>query len=116
MTLTGAQIYAVLEQQWAGQPFARIMQISGLTYTWDANLPVGSRVLDVRKGGVSIDRAATYSVTCNNFMAAGGDNFTVFRDGISPVGGPIDLDALTDYVKTLPQPFSAAIEGRIHSP
>jgi 5'-nucleotidase len=33
--------------------------------------------------------------------------------GQNQVGGPIDLDALITYVQGLPQPFSAAIEGRI---
>jgi len=113
LNLSGAQIYALLEQQWAGQPFARIMQISGLTYTWDNALPVGSRVLEVRKGGAAIDRAASYSVTCNNFMAAGGDNFTVFTQGAGNVGGPVDLDALISYVESLAQPFGATVEGRI---
>ena len=113
MNLTGAQVYAVLEQQWAGQPFPRIMQIAGLRYTWNAALPVGSRVVEVRQNGVPIDPAATYTITCNNFMAAGGDNFTVFTQGTGNVGGPVDLDALIDYIQALPQPFSAVIDGRI---
>ncbi len=113
MELTGDQIYRVLEQQWAGQPFPRIMKISGFNYTWNPAAPAGSRVVEVRIGSTPIDRAGTYSVTCNSFMAGGGDNFTVFREGRNQVGGPIDLDALIDYVTALPQPFSAAIEGRI---
>jgi 5'-nucleotidase len=67
----------------------------------------------VKVGGVALNPPATYSVTVNSFMAAGGDNFTVLIGGMSQVGGPIDLDALIAYVQTLPQPFSAAIEGRI---
>jgi 5'-nucleotidase len=37
----------------------------------------------------------------------------VLRSGTHRVGGPVDLDALIAYVQTLPQPFSAAVEGRI---
>ena len=33
--------------------------------------------------------------------------------GTQPVGGDVDLDALIDHIAALPQPFSAAIEGRI---
>ncbi len=115
MTLTGDQIYRVLEQQWKGQPFPRVMKTSGFEYTWDPAAPLGARVVEVRKNGVAIDRSATYSVTCNNFMAAGGDNFTVFKEGKNQVGGPIDLDALVTYVQSLAQPFGAAIEGRIRT-
>lgn len=111
MTLTGQQIYDLLNQQWLNQPFPRILQISGLTYTWDNNLPVGDRIVEVRKEGAPIDRAAPYTVTVNSFLAAGGDNFTVLTEGTDPVGGPIDLDALIGYIQGLPQPFSSQIEG-----
>ncbi|SRR5216683_181324 len=91
----------------------RMQLTSGLTYTWDATLPVGSRVVEVRKGGQPIDRAANFTVTVNNFIAAGGDNFTTLLNGAGQVDGPIDLDALVAYVESLEQPFSATIEGRI---
>ena len=113
MDLTGQQIYDALDQQWAGQPAATMLQISGLTYAWDNGLPVGDRVTEVRKGGVAIDKAATYTVTVNNFLAAGGDNFEVFTLGADQVIGPVDLDALITYISSLAQPFNAAIEGRI---
>ncbi len=115
MTLTGAQVKALLEQQWgAPQPAAgRILKTSGLTYTWSASAAIGSRVSDIRKGGVAIDPLASYTVTCNSFLATGGDNFTVFNLGTARSGGPVDLDALIAYVTGLAQPFSATIEGRI---
>jgi 5'-nucleotidase len=113
MTLTGAQVHQLLEQQWLGQPFPRILKTSGLVYEWDAAQPVGARIIEVRKDGAPIDKAASYTVTVNSFMAAGGDNFTVLPSGSNQVGGPIDLDALISYIQGLAQPFSAAIEGRI---
>ena len=40
MTLTGAQLDTLLEQQWCGQGLPRILQVSaGFTYTWDAARP-----------------------------------------------------------------------------
>lgn len=115
MNLTGAQVYQVLEQQWAGQPFPRIMQISGFDYTWDPARPVGSRVLEVRKDGAPLGLTTVYSVTCNNFMAGGGDNFTVFLAGTNQVGGAIDLDALIEYVEHN-TPITGSIAGRILNP
>jgi 5'-nucleotidase len=112
MTLTGAQIDALLEQQFQlASP--RVLSVSGLTYTWSASAPAGNRVSNVVVNGVPLDPAASYSATANSFIAAGGDGFTIFNDGTDRVGGPIDLDALVEYVEGLPQPFSAAIEGRI---
>lgn len=113
MDLTGQQIYTLLEQQWAGQTFARILKLSGLRYTWNAAAPIGSRIVAVYRDGILIDRAATYSVAVNSFLADGGDNFIVLRDGLNRVGGSIDLDALIVYVRSIAQPFAAAIEGRI---
>jgi 5'-nucleotidase len=34
----------------------------------------------------------------NNFLGAGGDNFTVFNQGTNTIGGMIDLDAFVDYL------------------
>jgi 5'-nucleotidase len=113
MELTGQQIYDLLEQQWAGQSFARILKTSGLSYAWNAAAPVGSRIVSVQRNGVALDKAATYSVTVNSFLADGGDNFLVLKAGTSRVGGPVDLDALITYVKAQAQPFSASIESRI---
>jgi 5'-nucleotidase len=113
MDLTGAQIRALLEQQWQ-QASPRILKISGLTYTWNAANPVGSRIVEIRDAQQNLLGDATvYRVTVNSFLASGGDNFTVLIQGTNRVVGPVDLDALVDYVESLPQPFGAAIEGRI---
>ncbi|MEI9935641.1 MAG: 5'-nucleotidase C-terminal domain-containing protein [Pseudomonadota bacterium] len=112
MKMTGAQIKALLEQQW--QPtVTRFLQISGLGYTWDASLPVGGRIVEIHDAaGVALDPVAVYSITCNNFLAAGGDGFTTFVGGTNQVGGPIDLDALIDYTEHN-NPLQAPIAGRI---
>ena len=110
LEMTGQQIYDLLNQQFAVN---RFLQVSGLTYTWDNSLPPSSRVVEVRKDGVAIDKASTYTVTANNFIAAGGDGFTVFTSATGNVGGPIDLDALVTYLGTLTQPFSAPAIDRV---
>ena len=48
--------------------------------------------------GAPIADDSVYRVTMNSFLASGGDNFTVFRDGADMVGGPVDVDALEAYV------------------
>jgi 5'-nucleotidase len=113
LELTGQQIYDVLNQQWYNQQSARILQVSGLSYTWSSARPLNDRVIEVLKDGVPIDINATYSVTVNGFLATGGDRFTVFTQGQNRVVGPLDLDALVNYAQKLSQPFSAAVDGRI---
>jgi 5'-nucleotidase len=113
MDLTGEQVRTLLEQQWVGQTSPRLLQISGLRYTWDAAAPDGAKVIEITKDGIVLDPAAIYSVTVNSFIAAGGDNFSVLVDGTNRVGGDVDLDALITYVTSLSQPIVAQVEGRI---
>jgi|YelNatPaOPRAMG01_1025707.scaffolds.fasta_scaffold00053_63 5'-nucleotidase len=114
MELTGQQIYDLLNQQFpAGPARSRMLQVSGLTYTWDNKVPPPGRIVEVRQDGKPIDKAATYTVTANSFLAEGGDKFSVFKLGANKVAGPTDLKALVDYLQSLPQPVNAKIDGRI---
>ncbi len=101
MTLTGAQILAVLEQQWLPtRQQAQILQVSqGLSYSYRSDRPMGSRVVasTLRLDGVPIVPTKDYRVTVNSFMASGGDGFTVLIDGRDKVAGIIDVDAAEAY-------------------
>ncbi|WP_027461339.1 bifunctional metallophosphatase/5'-nucleotidase [Deinococcus murrayi] len=102
ITLTGAQIKAVLEQQFDNPSPGRnrILQVSqGFAYTWDNSKPKGSKVVSMTLNGQPIDPAANYRVTVNSFLADGGDNFTVFAQGTNRTGGDLDLDAFQNYLK-----------------
>jgi 5'-nucleotidase len=106
-TYTGAQVKAVLEQQFAGfagQTVNRILQVSAaVTYSYDTTRPLGDRVTDLRVNGTAIDPAGTYNVTMNDFLAAGGDGFTNLTVGTNPVYSPgFDVDSLTSYLGTGP--------------
>jgi 5'-nucleotidase len=114
MTLTGQQIYDLLAQQWTNPSSPKMLQISGLSYFWTYNGPgKAGTVSVVLKDGFPIEKAATYSVTTNNFLAGGGDGFTVFKSGLNQIVDAADIDVLVSYIQSLPQQFSAAIEGRI---
>ena len=101
LSLTGAQLKTVLEQQaTAGSDkTGRILQISAsLTYSWSTSAAVGNKVSDIKINGVAVDPTATYRVTVNNFLAAGGDNFPGFTVGTNLLTGEIDLDAFIAYL------------------
>jgi len=104
MTLTGAQIERVLEEQFAGCTLAsaRILQVSaGFTYTWIASGPVCDKVdpATIKLNGVVIDPAASYRVTVNSFLADGGDSFPTLKLGTDRLGGAVDTDAFEAYFK-----------------
>ncbi len=100
LTLTGAQIKNALEQQWLDARRPRILQVSnGFSYTWDNAKPYGERVIpdSMMLNGVRIDPAASYRVTVNDFLSAGGDGFAVLKEGTNPRVGVYDVDALSAY-------------------
>lgn len=98
-TYTGSQLLALLEQQFDEDGFVQTFSVSeGFAFSYDMRRPVGSRVVSATLGGKPIDPAATYRVTMNSFLAAGGDTFTVFADGTDAVTGPTDLDAMEEYL------------------
>ncbi len=96
MTLTGQQIKDLLEQQWVAN---RMLQISNtLHYTWSEGAAVGSKVSDITIEGTPIDLSADYRVTVNNFLAGGGDGFTVLLGGTNLLTGFTDLSAFVNYL------------------
>jgi 5'-nucleotidase len=102
-SFTGAQIRRLLEQQFAsGGNTAEnpnmLLPSRGLTYSYDLSKPEGQRIVDLMLHGKRIADEAVYRVTMNSFLATGGDNFTVFREGTDTLGGPLDLDALERYL------------------
>ena len=107
MTLTGAQIVQLLEQQWLNRsgPGGTMLQVSrGFGYSWDNSRPVGQRVVpgSVMLGGQPLRPDASVRVTVNSFLAAGGDSFPVLKEGQARVTGIMDIDAFELYVKANP--------------
>jgi 5'-nucleotidase len=102
ITLSGAQLVQLLEQQWAGQPRPRVLQVSrGFGYTWDASRPPGQRVDagSLRLNGSPIAPDTPLRITVNSYLAAGGDNFSVLKAGTGAVTGMMDVDALELHLK-----------------
>lgn len=114
LEMTGQQIFELLNQQWNGHDGrGRFLQVSGLTYTWDAERPAGQRIVAVLKDGAPLNRDGVYTVAVNEYLAGGGGHFTALTKGANPVVGPFIAEALIRYVQTRPQPIDADIEGRI---
>jgi 5'-nucleotidase len=114
MTLTGAQIQRVLEEQFCGvnSTASRVLLPSaGFHYTW--SLALGNSAdpgctLDVVSdagvtlNGAPLDPAASYRVTVNSFLADGGDGFATLAQGTDRLGGEVDTDAFEAYLRAQP--------------
>jgi len=77
LEITGAVLREALESSLGGD--GRFPQISGMMLTGDMTKPVGSRLEMVTIGGKPLDLGATYKLATNEYMARGGDGYTMFK-------------------------------------
>lgn len=80
MTLTGAQLRALLEFS-LSDGTRLLLEMSGAELEFDAAADKGRRVTAVTVGGAPLDPAKTYRVATNSFLAPGGDGHSVFERG-----------------------------------
>ncbi len=108
MTLTGAQIETVLEQQFCGvndTAFRVLLPSAGFHYTWDLSQAqivdpncTGDVVSGITLGGQPLVAGTPYRVTVNSFLADGGDGFGGLLAGTDRLGGEVDTDAFEAYL------------------
>ena len=96
-------------------PAGRFPQVSGLEIEADAGRPPGNRVLSIRVGDAPLDDGKSYSVATNDFIARGGDGYTMFRDAkplLHASDSPLMANEVIDYVEHIGTVRSAG-GGRI---
>jgi 2',3'-cyclic-nucleotide 2'-phosphodiesterase (5'-nucleotidase family) len=113
LTMTGQQLSGLLEEMLKKSPVND--HVSGLTITYDPSRPPGSRIVSVRMAdGTPLSDTRTYNVIVNDFLATGGEGYNAGgRASASRPLNIVDLDALIDYLRTLPAPITAPTEIRI---
>lgn len=113
LELDGRTLKEALENGVAGDH--GLVQVSGVRFEVDPAAPRGSRVRRLAlEDGSPVHPDSVYSVAVNNFMAQGGDHYTMLRDtdGVTNTG-VIDLDAFVEHLEGLPQPVRYDLKGRI---
>lgn len=77
LSMTKAQLEEALEQAVADN--SKGLQVSGIKFTYDSNLPSGKRIKEItREDGKAISDTESLSVAVPDFVAQGGDSFTAF--------------------------------------
>jgi len=115
ITLTGAQIKALLEMQWKAGVSSRVLQVSrGFSYTWDKARADGDHVVpdSMMLDGKPIEPGMDYRVVVSNFLGDGGEGLTVLREGRNRVAGSSDVGAMEDYVRAN-SPLAPPVPDRI---
>jgi 2',3'-cyclic-nucleotide 2'-phosphodiesterase (5'-nucleotidase family) len=111
MDLTGRQIKDLLEHG-ASLPHGGILQVSGISVTYDLNKPAGERAVNICVGDSPLNLTNVYTVTTNDFLAAGGDGYTTFKEGKNIRYGDNLRNIFVEYIKKH-SPVHPKIEGRI---
>ncbi|RYY40032.1 MAG: hypothetical protein EON53_17820, partial [Actinomycetales bacterium] len=106
VSLTGAQLTQVFEEQWqrdaAGnvpsRPYLQLGTSSNVAYTFDPTRPEGERITSLRVDGEQVGADTTYKVAVPSFLASGGDNFRTFAEGTAVDTGLLDYEVWIDYL------------------
>jgi len=117
LAISGKDVRAALENGISLLPRAagRFPQISGMRFEADLSRPAGQRVLSVHVGNAPLDEAKIYRMATNDFMARGGDGYTMFRDAkqlVSDVDGPLISNDVMVYLRKLGT-VKTGTDGRI---
>jgi len=97
-SFTGAQLIAILQQQFADPGYAKMLSVSQGFEMRIEERDGAWKLLGARLNGQPIDPAAVYRVTMNSFLASGGDGFTGFEAGSDVVTGQTDLEAMEAFL------------------
>lgn len=113
--VTGELLHAVLEHgvSLMPAPSGRFLQVSGLRYTFDSSRPVGQRLLSVtRDDGTPIPADGTlYTLALNDFIDAGGDEYTMLADGQGVTREAL-AETVLQYVRRVGS-VTPRLEGRV---
>jgi 2',3'-cyclic-nucleotide 2'-phosphodiesterase (5'-nucleotidase family) len=106
MKITGAQLKRTLA--------VRLTAVSGIRVAFDLRKPRGEQLVSVTlDDGSPILDNAIYTVAINDFMQAGGDDYTEFAQGTDVKDAGIRLrDVVSDYIRTK-KSITPLIDGRI---
>lgn len=112
--LTGREVREVLEtgasevEKQAG----RFLQVSGVSCHLDPSQPVGSRISQLRIQGSPVKDESLYQVIVNDYMAAGGDGYSILSKKKQRPTGITLYEAVEQYMRQL-KLITYKKEGRI---
>ena len=112
--LSGSIILDAIEHAIAAYPAkeGKFPQVAGLNFIFDPSRPADERVLKLEIAGKAVDYNKNYLLATNDFMAAGGDGYTMFQDSaIVQEAGSLE-EVVMDYISKK-DTVNPKIEGRI---
>ena len=93
----------------------RLPQVSGLAFAFDPAQPAGARVTRVTVDGRTLDPAGSYTLATADFLARGGDEYSMFAEGeilVDARSGALLAQLVIAHIADAGV-IAPAIEGRI---
>jgi 5'-nucleotidase / UDP-sugar diphosphatase len=97
------------------RPAGRFPQVSGIRFDFDVTRAPGSRIIGMQVAGAPLDPAKNYRVAVLDFLARGGDDYTMVRDAlrITPDNdAPLLVNEVVDYLRKIGT-FTAGADARV---
>jgi len=113
LRMTGAQILDVLEQSFSLE--RGVLQVSGMTVTFDLDRPLGERVVAVTINGKGLEPDSSYTVTTFDFLASGADLYSGFLDAEVIIAQGPEFAALLEAHFATGEAVAAPKGGRLIS-
>jgi 2',3'-cyclic-nucleotide 2'-phosphodiesterase (5'-nucleotidase family) len=115
--LPGAALKAAIENGLSALPGSsgRFPQVSGIKVVYDTSHLPGSRVVSMQVDGAPLVETKTYRVAILDFLARGGDDYTMLRDAlrITPDNdAPMLVNEVAEYVRKIGT-VRSTVEGRV---
>ncbi len=115
--LSGRELRRAMENGLSLLPQAggRFPQVSGIRLEFALERAPGARVLSMQVGGAPLDEGRNYRVAVLDYLARGGDDYTMFRQAkrITPDNdAPLLANEVVDYIKQVGT-VRTGVEGRI---
>jgi 2',3'-cyclic-nucleotide 2'-phosphodiesterase (5'-nucleotidase family) len=117
LEVDGATIRAALENgvSQVENSAGRFPHVSGMSFTYDGSKPAGERVIEVMVGTSALDDGAMYKLATNDYMAGGGDGYTVLRGGkvlLGDLDGKLMANDVMAFIRAAGT-VNAKVEGRV---
>jgi 5'-nucleotidase/UDP-sugar diphosphatase len=117
LEITGRELKRAMENGLSAlpRPSGRFPQVSGIELRFDLARDPGSRVVAMKVAGAPLDETRTYRVAVLDFLARGGDDYTMFRDArrVTPENdAPMMVNEVVEYLRKIGT-ARTTVEGRI---
>jgi 2',3'-cyclic-nucleotide 2'-phosphodiesterase (5'-nucleotidase family) len=115
LTLTGAQVQALLERA-VEEADSPSVHLAGGRVRYDPRAPAGRRVRDVTlTGGRRLKPRETYTLATDEATAAGAGGFSMLAGRPIERVGLLDAEAVAAYLRRLPQPVEVEASAAFQS-